>query len=106
MIEHEPEKIEAAKQKALKGESENVIPGVSGWSHSLASASEAAVKAERAADISVEDLQKFTVDVVQKVHHGDSKEKTGHPDVSDQPSMKANMEASRSDPVKKGHGTM
>ena len=88
--DNDPEKIEKEKRKNLKGdpakgkEQENhPIPGAAGWNEELASDSEAAVKADRHASDSIDELQNLSV-------------KHLHGQVDEEPS------ASEKDPLKKG----
>lgn len=76
--DNNPEAMEAEKRKNLKGdpkkgnaEDNHHMPGSSGWNEKLASDSEAAVKAEKHAPDSVEEMQNLSV----KHLHGDEKAK-------------------------------
>ncbi|KAF5841578.1 hypothetical protein DUNSADRAFT_12276 [Dunaliella salina] len=66
MTSYEPHEIEEAKERMLKGKGRpQGIPNMEGWEQSLASASEAIVKAEKmTGDMSPEDLQKLAVEMV------------------------------------------
>lgn len=90
----DPHQVKELKEKHLKGESEVHVPGTEGWSHGLASASEAVVKADKAPDIPVKDMQAHTVNVIQQEHHTGSTSKTGI-DNSNKPSVKENLEHTR-----------
>lgn len=66
--DNDPQKLEAEKQKNLQGdpakgkEQENHhMPGAKGWNEDLASDSEAAVKAEKHAPDTVEEMQNLSV---------------------------------------------
>lgn len=97
---NDPHFVTHHKEKHLKGESHTTIPNMEGWSEALASDSEANIKAERhRGELSIEDLQKHSVEVVQKVHHKESTgTKTGE-DKTQQPSIKDNLEHTKSKQV-------
>ena len=88
--DNDPEKLEAEKRKNLQGdaakgkeEKNHHMPGSAGWNENLASDSEAAVKAEKHAPDSVEEMQKLSV-------------KHLHGEVDEQPAT------TEKDPLKKG----
>ena len=67
--DNNPEAMEKEKRQNLKGDaakgskqSNKHLPGADGWNENLASDSEAAVKAEKHAPESVEDMQKLSVE--------------------------------------------
>lgn len=74
--DNDPKAMEAEKQKNLKGDPKkgnekdnHHLPGAGGWNEKLASDSEAAVKAEKHAPDSVEEMQNLSV----KHLHGEEK---------------------------------
>lgn len=75
MHENDPEVLEVEKQRNLSKQQHKTstpIKNAPGWNQYLASASEAAVKADRS-DHSIHDLQEETVQHVKQRHgHGDS----------------------------------
>ena len=88
--DNDPKKMEAEKQKNLKGdpakgkeEENHHMPGAKGWNENLASDSEAAVKAEKHAPDSVEEMQNLSV-------------KHLHGEVDEEPTT------AEKDPLKKG----
>ncbi|PRP78522.1 CAMK family protein kinase [Planoprotostelium fungivorum] len=62
------QRTDAEKEKTLKNQHVDTIPEHKGWNEAVASNSEAVIKAERSSDKSVEELQKQTVETVQKKH--------------------------------------
>ena len=77
--DNNPEAMEKEKRKNLKGdpkkgnqEENHHLPGSEGWNEKLASDSEAAVKAEKHAPDSVEEMQNLSV----KHLHGEDKAKS------------------------------
>eukprot|EP00877_Chromochloris_zofingiensis_P014420 jgi/Chrzof1/9231/Cz03g40230.t1 len=95
--DNDPEVLEREKQRNLKGQTPEFVPGVPGWNPKLASDSEAAVKAERGGvdDMSIEQLQKHTVEVIDQVNEGGSGASTGAHDPSKSPSIRDNLEKSK-----------
>ncbi len=88
--DNDPEKLEAEKRKNLKGDpakgneqDNHHMPGSKGWNENLASDSEAAVKAEKHAPDTVEEMQNLSV-------------KHLHGEVDEEPST------TEKDPLKKG----
>lgn len=88
--DNDPEKLEAEKQKNLKGDPakgkeqpNHHLPGAKGWNEELASDSEASVKADKHAPDTVEEMQHLSV-------------KHLHGQVDEEPT------STEKDPVKKG----
>ncbi|GLC45104.1 hypothetical protein PLESTB_001468700 [Pleodorina starrii] len=110
MSDNDPQALAHHKEKALKGETPASMPEVEGWSETLASVSEAVVKAERYVDTDatrdpkkLELLQKQTIEVVQQLHHTGEEGMPGPPkrseqDVSASPAHSANLEHMRNAP--------
>jgi len=104
MVEHTPEAITKAKERYMKGEEPATIPTVEGWSQTLASVSEATIKAEKAPEMSMEDLQNFTVKVVHEEQTVTTTKKGI--DKTQYPALKENLEESKKGHDKQGHGKM
>lgn len=88
--DNDPEKLEAEKQKNLKGDpakgkeqTNHHLPGAKGWNEELASDSEASVKADKHAPDTVEEMQHLSV-------------KHLHGEVDEEPT------STEKDPLKKG----
>ena len=64
----DPAILTREKQRNLEGKTISTIPNAPGWNEELASDSELRVKADRCPVESVEELQHFTVEAVQKKH--------------------------------------
>ncbi|KAF6259095.1 hypothetical protein COO60DRAFT_1515372 [Scenedesmus sp. NREL 46B-D3] len=91
-----PDVIEREKQRNLQGKTPDVIPGEPGFNPALASESEAAVRAERAPSLDIEQLQEHSVKILQHLHddadHPGSGQ--GH-DPSDSPAIQENLKYSK-----------
>ncbi|EFJ51056.1 hypothetical protein VOLCADRAFT_88316 [Volvox carteri f. nagariensis] len=110
MSDNDPEALAHHKEKVLKGEMPAFVPEVEGWHETLASVSEAVVKAERYVDEDstkdphkLEQLQKHTIEVVQQLHHHGEDgmpeiPKRSQQDVSGSPAHSANLEHMRNAP--------
>ncbi|GFR43684.1 hypothetical protein Agub_g4792 [Astrephomene gubernaculifera] len=110
MHDNDPQALAHHKEKALKGESPSFVPNTEGWTETLASLSEAVVKAELNVDADstsvpekLEELQRHTIHVVQQLHHEgeegmpETPKRTQH-DVSGSPAHSANIEHMRNAP--------
>lgn len=85
----EPDHIHKEKEQHLKGETKHSgIPGSAGWSEALGSASEAVIKADKAAHVSIDKLQEQTVKILSG-DGPDGKHEGRAP--ADAPSIKANL---------------
>ncbi|KAG2453669.1 hypothetical protein HYH02_001882 [Chlamydomonas schloesseri] len=113
MSDNDPASLTYHKEKALKGETPAFVPKAEGWHETLASVSEAVVKAEQLVDVDttkvpekLEALQQHTIHVVQQLHHvGEAgvaaPQRDAERDVSESPAHKANLEHMRNTPT--GH---
>jgi len=105
MFVHDADTVQREKEKALRGQCETAVPGHEGWHEAIASASEAIVKAERAPDLDMTQMQAKSVEFIKKKHLGDEAAPANQGNnVSEQPSMKEHLDKSRSDPACRGHG--
>jgi hypothetical protein len=94
--DNDPHILEQEKQRNLQGKTPEIIPGNAGFNPALASDSEAAIRAERAPSMPMEELQQHSVNIIQHLHHD-----ADHPnpddvhDPSHSPAIKDNMEKSK-----------
>ncbi|KXZ47494.1 hypothetical protein GPECTOR_35g932 [Gonium pectorale] len=110
MSDNDPKSLAHHKEKALKGETPDFVEGAEGWHETLASVSEAVVKAEQLVDDDttqvpekLEHLQRHTISVVQQLHHvgeegASPAPKRAEQDVSGSPAHSANLEHMRTSP--------
>lgn len=78
MHDNDPEQLEKAKHESLNKTIPTAhTPGAPGWHEKLASDSEAAVKADKEKNLSVEEMQDFSVKRVVKEHHPEQADKLG-----------------------------
>ncbi|KAG2392456.1 hypothetical protein C9374_012708 [Naegleria lovaniensis] len=61
------QRFDGAVNKSLKGEATSTVPEFEKWNETLASSSEAIVKAERSHDMSKEELQEQTIKTLQEM---------------------------------------
>jgi len=69
--DNDPEVLEREKERNIKGQQHHTSTPhkhAPGWNESLASVSEAAVKADQAENVSPEELQKITIEYITKRH--------------------------------------
>ncbi|KAG2483291.1 hypothetical protein HYH03_017838 [Edaphochlamys debaryana] len=112
MADAEPEAkadaLKHRKEQSLKGETPSFVPNTEGWHETLASVSEAVVKADKAVDDDaasspqkLQELQQHTINVrgrvVQQLHHSGEQGMPAMPkhegrDVSASPAHSANLE--------------
>ncbi|PNW75206.1 hypothetical protein CHLRE_12g517200v5 [Chlamydomonas reinhardtii] len=107
MSDNDPASLAYHKEKALKGETPAFVPTAEGWHETLASVSEAVVKAEQCVDVDttkvpekLEALQQHTIHVVQQLHHAGedgmpATQRNAGRDVSESPAHRANLEHTR-----------
>eukprot|EP00882_Tetradesmus_deserticola_P000405 GHRQ01000446.1.p1 GENE.GHRQ01000446.1~~GHRQ01000446.1.p1 ORF type:complete len:154 (+),score=45.62 GHRQ01000446.1:207-668(+) len=94
--DNNPDVLEREKQRNLQGKTPEIIPGEPGFNPALASDSEAAVRAERAPSLDIDELQQHSVKILQHLH-GDAE----HPapgevhDPSSSPAIQENMQYSK-----------
>ncbi|CAI2161677.1 14035_t:CDS:2 [Funneliformis geosporum] len=74
-MSNDPEVVKQEKEKVIKKEKKSTIKSAPGWSEQLASESEAAVKAERDHSVTIEDLQKHSINIIEE-HHGVTREQS------------------------------
>eukprot|EP00878_Enallax_costatus_P001077 GHUV01001214.1.p1 GENE.GHUV01001214.1~~GHUV01001214.1.p1 ORF type:complete len:113 (+),score=36.18 GHUV01001214.1:187-525(+) len=67
--DNDPHILEQEKQRNLEGKTPEIIPGTPGFNPALASDSEAAIRAERAPSMPMEELQQHSVNIIQHLHH-------------------------------------
>lgn len=77
--DNKPDIIEQEKQRNLTGQTPEIVPGQPGWNPNLASDSEAAIRAEKAPSMPLEELQAQSINVIQHLHHD-----ADHPGVPDE----------------------
>ncbi|KAJ1916013.1 hypothetical protein IWQ60_008250 [Tieghemiomyces parasiticus] len=70
MSDNDPSRIEKAKEELLTGHTDSSIPNAPGWNETLASESEAIIKADTLVKDgeSISKLQKETIEHIQKKH--------------------------------------
>ncbi|GFH33390.1 hypothetical protein HaLaN_32758 [Haematococcus lacustris] len=68
----------------------------------MASSSEAIVKADKAPNMPVEEMQQHSVEVIQQLHEGAETPKTGL-DVTHMPSIQENLHKTAHSPEARGH---
>lgn len=95
--DNNPQILEKEKQRNLTGQTPEIVPGEPGWNPALASDSEAAIRAEKAPSLDIEELQAHSVSVIQHLHHDG--EHPGSPTAqvpnpSEAPAIKENMKDS------------
>lgn len=90
MADNNPETFKREKERNLKGETGEFVPGVPGWNEKLASDSEAAVKAERS-DATIEQMVEHTTKVVKELHHDEQHTERSPVNPSEAPSIKDNL---------------
>ncbi|KAG2445591.1 hypothetical protein HXX76_000203 [Chlamydomonas incerta] len=107
MSDNDPASLSYHKEKALKGETPAFVPQAEGWHETLASVSEAVVKAEQLVDVDttkvpekLQALQQHTINLVQQLHHAGEEgmpatQRDAGRDVSESPAHKANLEHTR-----------
>lgn len=94
--DNDPHILEQEKQRNLQGKTPDIIPGNAGFNPALASDSEAAIRAERAPSMPMEELQQHSVNIIQHLHHdADHQGSDEVHDPSQSPAIKDNMENSK-----------
>ncbi|KAI8470385.1 MAG: hypothetical protein J3K34DRAFT_420743 [Monoraphidium minutum] len=106
--DNDPAVLAKEKQRNLKGKTPEVVPGAPGWNQGLASESEAVVKAERAPEMPMEDMQRHTIEALGALdatqHDAEGGPAPGAHDPSGAPSIRENLEYDKTHPVVSGAG--
>lgn len=90
MSDNDPDVFRREKERNLKGETGEHVPGVPGWNEKLASDSEAAVKAEKV-DASIEEMVEHSTKVVKEMHSGEQHTERSPINPSQAPHIKDNL---------------